>query len=393
MNQNRARRQVYNKKALQQISQRQKTLTRNTQRKPNVAKQIFNEIKKDIDIKNEEEGQQEEQKNEPQTQEVLQSQVNTQEQNEEKKKIIKTRKILDDKTLLYEENGLRKYYETITSASFSSKDNEKNLNKLVGLYRNWHFMFFRDYDMNFFTDKLIDLGKKSSVRGYMSRLRKIYKGLESWDIMYDEQQAILGKNSGTQVQKSSVNPTAQPATQKIKAEAQLKNPNINVIESKMNDVKIKQDNKSSQNGFEDLILDNLDGQDEENKKEKIETNIKNEIKEDDLEPFEEKKDNTIKNKLKKKLKKEEESNIKPDIKSEEEIGEGEEDYLEKDKDDFLNTIKKDLEQNLDNSKSVENILISKKKRPFSEVYKGNPKDKEAGEKTFSLKKFRMQKQE
>ena len=40
-----------------------------------------------------------------------------------------------------------------------------------------------NYDMEFFMNKLVDLGKKPSCKYYMSRLRKIYKGEESWEII------------------------------------------------------------------------------------------------------------------------------------------------------------------------------------------------------------------
>ena len=102
---------------------------------------------------------------------------------------------LDAKTLLYNANGLGKFYEVITNAKFESKDNAKNLDKLINLTRNWHFMLFPNYDFDFFTNKLINLGKQAPTKSFMSRVRRIYKGEEKWDIIYDEQQQILGKAS------------------------------------------------------------------------------------------------------------------------------------------------------------------------------------------------------
>ncbi len=110
-------------------------------------------------------------------------------------KMKKPRLVLDDKTLLYNENGIKKLYDTIDKTKFKSNDTS-NLNILMQIFKNWHFMLFPKYDINLFTAKLTDIGKKSSGRAYMSRLRKIYKGEETWDVMYNEQDMIISTKKG-----------------------------------------------------------------------------------------------------------------------------------------------------------------------------------------------------
>ena len=194
-------RQIYNKKILKQATLFQKNFLKknpNNQNKKNEpkAKEIFEDIIDEID--KEEQNINESNNNNNNTNENNKKENNI--LNEEikegkKSKIQSSRLKLDDKTLLYSENGLKKYYEAITSTNFNSSDNEKNLNKLITLFRNWHFLLFPNYDMEFFVNKLVDLGKKAPCKSYMSRLRKIYKGEESWDIMYEDQNNILGKGS------------------------------------------------------------------------------------------------------------------------------------------------------------------------------------------------------
>ena len=71
------------------------------------------------------------------------------EEKEPKKK--QERLKLDAKTLLYNrDSGLRKYYEVITNTEFKSKDVKKNLDKLINITRNWHFMLFPKYDFDYF---------------------------------------------------------------------------------------------------------------------------------------------------------------------------------------------------------------------------------------------------
>ena len=54
-------------------------------------------------------------------------------------------------------------------------------------------MLFPKYDFDYFTNKLISLGKQPPTKSFMSRVRRIYKGEFKWDVIYDEQDEILGK--------------------------------------------------------------------------------------------------------------------------------------------------------------------------------------------------------
>ena len=125
-------RQIYNKKILKQATLFQKNFLKkpaNNQNKKNEpkAKEIFEDIIEEID-------KEEQNINEPNNNNK-ENNVLTEEIKEGKKsKIQSSRLKLDDKTLLYSENGIKKYYETITSINFNSNDNEKYLNKLISLF-------------------------------------------------------------------------------------------------------------------------------------------------------------------------------------------------------------------------------------------------------------------
>ena len=235
-------RQIYNKKILKQATLFQKNFLKknpNNQNKKNEpkAKEIFEDIIDEID--KEEQNINESNNNNTNENNKKENNILNEEIKEGKKsKIQSSRLKLDDKTLLYSENGLKKYYEAITSTNFNSSDNEKNLNKLITLFRNWHFLLFPNYDMEFFVNKLVDLGKKAPCKSYMSRLRKIYKGEESWDIMYEDQNNILGKGS-------------------ILNEKEFQNPNNNnnnnnekktELKNKNNEIK----NNSNEEDFDDM---------------------------------------------------------------------------------------------------------------------------------------------
>ena len=227
------KRQIYNKKALEKAQQANRT----QRPKRNIGKEIIQELEqqdksKEDSIKEEEpQKEEEEQKDE--------KKVNLKEKVKPKKQKLK----LDEKVLLYNDNGLKKYYETIKATTFDSKSDDSNLNKLTTLFRNWHFMLFPSYDVDFFTNKLVTLGDKPPTRSYMSRLRRIHKGEADWDIMYDEQNLILGK--GTIMTEHLENPYKK--SQPVQPQAQKKE------ENKIEDVPI-----------EDLILEDIE---ELNKKE------------------------------------------------------------------------------------------------------------------------------
>ena len=177
-------RQVYNKKALQQQSQKQQYLNKHAKKR-----NIIREIIKEIDNEND--------PDQPQDKDNNNEEENQQEIKEDKKKEKpKTKRLkLDANTLLYDDKGLRRYYETITTTEFNSNNDENNLNKLITLFRNWHFMLFPNYDVDFFTNKLSDLGTTPPIKAYLSRLRRIHTGEADWNVMYDEQNMILGKAS------------------------------------------------------------------------------------------------------------------------------------------------------------------------------------------------------
>ena len=192
MNQKIPRRQIYNRQQLTKQAQKNRQLKGPIRKKKkNIAQDIVKEIEKeenDIEMFNEEDKEKagDEEKNE--------KSENENEEKVPKKKIERLK--LDAKTLLYNrDSGLRKYYEVITNTEFKSKDVTKNLDKLISITRNWHFMLFPNYDFDYFTNKLISLGKQAPTKSFMSRVRRIYKGEQKWDVIYDEQDQILGKAS------------------------------------------------------------------------------------------------------------------------------------------------------------------------------------------------------
>jgi hypothetical protein len=81
------------------------------------------------------------------------------------KKIQKPRLKLDDKTFLYSENGIKKYYDIIAKTEFKESSSElTNLNKLIQVFKNWHFMLMPKYDIDYFFNKTQEIGRKNSGR-------------------------------------------------------------------------------------------------------------------------------------------------------------------------------------------------------------------------------------
>ena len=268
----RPRRQIYNKQQLnkQTLINRQITGQRRP-KKINIGKEIVKEIEKEENDIEMGEGQEKEKAGE---EEKSIKTENEKGEKEEKKK--QERLKLDAKTLLYNaDNGLRKFYEVITNTEFNSKDNAKNLDKLINLTRNWHYMLFPNYDFDYFTNKLISLGKQAPTRAYMSRVRRIYKGEENWDVIYNEQAQILGKASIMNGQKEFTNPNPENENKEKKEENKEKkdennsNKNKNVNEEKEKEMEF---NAEDQGIIQDLILndENLEENDKNEKKEKNE---------------------------------------------------------------------------------------------------------------------------
>jgi hypothetical protein len=84
------------------------------------------------------------------------------------KKPKKARLKFDDNTLLYSENGLKKYYDVLEKTNFKESKNEvPNLNKLIQIFKNWHFMLFPKYDIKYFTNKVNEIGRKKSGKVYI----------------------------------------------------------------------------------------------------------------------------------------------------------------------------------------------------------------------------------
>ena len=252
---NKPHRQIYNRQQLnKQILKNRQIVAPRKQKKLNIAQDIVKEIEKEenkIDIEENREGEKagEEEKS-----------VKTEKEQEEKEQKKKQERLkLDAKTLLYNtDNGLRKFYEVITNTEFNSKDNTKNLDKLINLTRNWHFMLFPNYDFDFFTNKLISLGKQAPTKSYMSRVRRIYKGEENWDIIYDEQAQILGKASIMNDKKEFINPNPENNND-------IKNKNVNEDNIKNDE---QEYNDEEQGIIQDLFLKDEILEEENNKKEK-----------------------------------------------------------------------------------------------------------------------------
>ena len=241
------KRQIYNKKALEKAQQANRT----QRPKRNIGKEIIQELEqqdksKEDSIKEEEQQKEEEEKKEDKPK------VNLKEKVKPKKQKLK----LDEKVLLYSDNGLKKYYETIKATTFDSKSDDSNLNKLTTLFRNWHFMLFPSYDVDFFTNKLVTLGDKPPTKSYMSRLRRIHKGEADWDIMYDEQNVILGK--GTIMAEHIENPYKK--SQPVQAQSQIEK---------------KEENKIEDVPIEDLILEDIEEKEDDNEFKEIENDYDN----------------------------------------------------------------------------------------------------------------------
>ena len=279
---NQPRRQIYNRQQLnkQTLKNRQITGPRR-QKKINIAQDIVKEIEKEendlvMDDTEEKEKAGDEEK----------SKTEKEEEKEPKKKIERLK--LDAKTLLYNtDNGLKKFYEVITNTKFESKDNTKNLDKLINLTRNWHFMLFPNYDFDYFTNKLISLGKQAPTKSFMSRVRRIYKGEEDWKVIYDEQAQILGKASIMNEKNEFVNPN--PENNNNVNENKNENNNNKNNDNKNED---KKDefvfNAEEQGIIQDLFLnDDILEENDKNEKEKEKNEKKeNEKKNNNEEEFE-----------------------------------------------------------------------------------------------------------
>ena len=282
MNPRNPRRKIYDRTQLTKQAQKNRQITGPLrQKKINISQEIVKEIEKEdndiemADISDKEKAGDDQEKS-------IKSE-NEQEEKEPKKKIERLK--LDAKTLLYNrDSGLRRYYEEITKAEFKSKDVTKNLDKLISLTRNWHFMLFPKYDFDYFTNKLISLGKQGPTKSYMSRLRRIYKGELKWDVIYDEQDQILGKASVMNNEKKEFENPNPEIDNEINNEINNEKNNEEIKDINNNNDKNKKDeldyNDEEQGIIRDLFLKDEILEDIDNKKEEGNNN-KN--KEDDFE--------------------------------------------------------------------------------------------------------------
>ena len=216
---------------------------------------------------------------------------NEPEEKEPKKKIERLK--LDAKTLLYNrDSGLRKYYEVITNTQFKDKDVTKNLDKLINITRNWHFMLFPKYDFDYFTNKLISLGKQPPTKSFMSRVRRIYKGEQKWDIIYDEQDQILGKAS---IMKNDQKEFENPNPENNDADnININNNNLEIKEDKNKNKNDKFDYNDEEQGIirdlflkDEILEDKEKNNEDENNNDKSINNKKEEfdVKDSDFDNF------------------------------------------------------------------------------------------------------------
>ena len=280
------RRQIYNRQQLNKQTLKNRQIRGpNIQKKTNIAQDIVKEIEKEENEQLMEEGDEKEKAGE---EEKSVKSEKEQEKEEKEQKNKKERLKLDAKTLLYNhDNGLKKFYEVITTTKFDNKDNTKNLDKLIRLTRNWHFMLFPNYDFDYFTNKLINLGKQAPTKAFMSRVRRIYKGEADWDIIYDEQAQILGKASVMNDKKEFINPNPENNNSK---ENKNNNNNKEVKNEDKNDE--MEFNAEDQGIIQDLLLDeemveDNGKKDENNEKKDNKNNINEEfdVKDSDFDNF------------------------------------------------------------------------------------------------------------
>ena len=273
MNPRNLRRKIYDRKQLNKQAQKNRQITGPIRKKKKqISQEIIQEIEKednDIIMADEES---KEKAGEDEKSSKTENDENSKEEKEPKKKIERLK--LDEKTLLYNrDTGLRKYYEVITNTQFKEKDVTKNLDKLINITRNWHFMLYPKYDFDYFTKRLIALGKQPPTKSFMSRVRRIYKGELKWDVIYDEQEQILGKASIMKDEKKEFENPEQ--------ENKKENVNENINELEKNKIKNKNEefdyNDEEQGIIRDLFLkDEIleETNNENNKKEKEEFDVK-----------------------------------------------------------------------------------------------------------------------
>ena len=117
------------------------------------------------------------------------------------KRVQAKRLKLDEKHILFNENGIKKLFDKTNEFEakinkfniFENEDNkcENDLNSYIHLLKSWHFDLYPKFEFSYFLSKLTDLGNKPATKAYMNRLRRIYKGEQTWDCILNHQENIL----------------------------------------------------------------------------------------------------------------------------------------------------------------------------------------------------------
>jgi Replication Fork Protection Component Swi3 len=87
---------------------------------------------------------------------------------------------LNESTLINENKGLKKLYTECLKFQVTG-DNKNDLNRLLNLYKEWHFGVAPKFEFNYFIQKCQALGSKNPVKAYMARLRKVHSGQATWE--------------------------------------------------------------------------------------------------------------------------------------------------------------------------------------------------------------------
>ncbi len=61
----------------------------------------------------------------------------------------------------------------------------KDLKNVMQIYQSWHFSLMPKVEFNYFLDRITKLGLKPMAKGYMGRLRQVYKGLIDFSAFED----------------------------------------------------------------------------------------------------------------------------------------------------------------------------------------------------------------
>ena len=112
---------------------------------------------------------------------------------EKKKKPRKPLFKISPEYLTENPNGLKALYKMfVIDKKFTSRGKGHELsdfNKLMNLYKNWHYQAGLKLEYPYFIERVQKVGNDKQIRAYMNRLRKHYKGEE----LMEELQLLEGK--------------------------------------------------------------------------------------------------------------------------------------------------------------------------------------------------------